>query len=112
MKQAPARHATPPPPELTCPTPTALPLTARCCSAGPTNTELNTVSYTYTSSVDLVGHPNAGLIGVLVVGAPDSLDRCGGAWGDWNSSYHQLPGSLSGCLVATPSFPSGLAGPP
>ena len=46
------------------------------CSAGPGPGDLNTVAYTYTSSVDLVGHPNAGLIGVMAIGAPGALDRC------------------------------------
>lgn len=47
---------------------------APCCSAGPSTEDLSTVGYTYTSSVDLVGHPNAGLIGVLMVGAPGAFD--------------------------------------
>ena len=59
---------------------TALPcriarLACPACSAGPGPEDLSTVAYTYTSSVDLVSHPNAGLIGVLVVAAPGSL-RC------------------------------------
>ncbi|KAI7843651.1 hypothetical protein COHA_002890 [Chlorella ohadii] len=47
-------------------------------SAGPGPGDLNTVAYTYTSSVDLVGHPNAGLIGVMVIGAPGALDSASG----------------------------------
>ena len=44
-----------------------------CCSMGPGAQDLSTVAYAYTSSVDLVAHPNAGLIGVLLVSAPGSL---------------------------------------
>ncbi|PSC72045.1 multicopper ferroxidase [Micractinium conductrix] len=42
-------------------------------SAGPGDEDFSTVAYTYTSSVDLVAHPNAGLVGALVVAAPGSL---------------------------------------
>ncbi|KAI3431459.1 hypothetical protein D9Q98_004511 [Chlorella vulgaris] len=42
-------------------------------SAGPGSEDLSTIAYAYTSSVDLVGHPNAGLIGVLVVGSPGTF---------------------------------------
>lgn len=42
-------------------------------SAGPGSEDLSTIAYAYTSSVDLVGHPNAGLIGVLVVGTPGTF---------------------------------------
>ncbi len=51
---------------------------ALCCSAGPAENDLSTIAYTYTSSVDLVGHPNAGLIGVVVVASKGALDGCGG----------------------------------
>lgn len=43
------------------------------CSAGPASEDLSTVAYVYTSSVDLVAHPNAGLVGVLVVGSPGTF---------------------------------------
>ncbi|KAL4429029.1 hypothetical protein ABPG77_006068 [Micractinium sp. CCAP 211/92] len=43
-------------------------------SAGPAENDLSTIAYTYTSSVDLVGHPNAGLIGVVVVASKGALD--------------------------------------
>jgi hephaestin len=42
-------------------------------SAGPAGGDLSSVAYAYTSSVDLVGHPNAGLVGVLHVGAKGAL---------------------------------------
>lgn len=60
-----------PSPPAACPLPPPL----SPCSAGPSADDLSTVAYTYTSSVDLVGHPNAGLVGVLVVAAPGALDR-------------------------------------
>ncbi|KAL4440358.1 hypothetical protein ABPG75_003359 [Micractinium tetrahymenae] len=47
-------------------------------SAGPAQDDLSTIAYTYTSSVDLVGHPNAGLIGVLVVASKGALDSTTG----------------------------------
>jgi hypothetical protein len=39
----------------------------------PGASDLSTVAYAYTSSVDQVAHPNAGLIGMLIVAAPGSL---------------------------------------
>jgi hephaestin len=42
-------------------------------SAGPAGGDLSSVAYAYTSSVDLVGHPAAGLVGVLHVGAKGTL---------------------------------------
>ena len=44
-------------------------------SAGPGDGDLSTTAYVYTSSVDPVAHPQAGLVGVLVVGARGSLLR-------------------------------------
>lgn len=52
------------------------PPAATRCSAGPAENDLSTIAYTYTSSVDLVGHPNAGLIGVVVVASKGALDGC------------------------------------
>lgn len=46
-------------------------------SAGPAEGDLSTIAYTYTSSVDLVAHPNAGLVGVLMVGSKGALDTKG-----------------------------------
>jgi hephaestin len=42
-------------------------------SAGPGPSDLNTVTYGYTSSVDLVYHPYSGLIGLALVGAPGAF---------------------------------------
>jgi len=41
--------------------------------AGPGASDLNTVTYGYTSSVDLVYHPYSGLIGIALVGAPGAF---------------------------------------
>ncbi|KAL4520840.1 hypothetical protein Ndes2437A_g04801 [Nannochloris sp. 'desiccata'] len=42
-------------------------------SAGPCASDLNTVTYGYTSSVDLVYHPYSGLVGIALVGAPGAF---------------------------------------
>ncbi|EFN54070.1 hypothetical protein CHLNCDRAFT_58397 [Chlorella variabilis] len=51
-------------------------------SAGPASEDLSTVAYVYTSSVDLVAHPNAGLVGVLVVGSPGTFTGADSKAGD------------------------------
>lgn len=76
---------------------------ALCCSAGPAENDLSTIAYTYTSSVDLVGHPNAGLIGVVVVASKGALDGCGGepAGACWSHVLlqHALPLAPSTCAA-------------
>lgn len=42
-------------------------------SSGPGPSDLNTVTYGYTSSVDLVYHPYSGLLGLALVGSPGAF---------------------------------------
>jgi hephaestin len=42
-------------------------------SAGPGASDVNTVTYGYTSSVDLVYHPYSGLVGIALVGSPGAF---------------------------------------
>ncbi|GAB4814065.1 hypothetical protein N2152v2_001111 [Parachlorella kessleri] len=57
-------------------------------SMAPGSQDLSTVAYAYTSSVDLITHPNAGLIGMLVVATPGSLTPANTTTA---SSWQQLP---------------------
>ena len=40
---------------------------------GPASSDLSTVAYAYTSSVDFVAHPMAGLVGMALIGLPGSF---------------------------------------
>lgn len=63
------------------------------------------MAYTYTSSVDLVAHPNAGLIGVLVIGAPGELDRWAAASGRLRpeSGVRGMLGGMPGAVLLNTS---------
>ena len=56
----------------------------------PGSQDLSTVAYAYTSSVDLITHPNAGLIGMLVVATPGSLTPSDTTTAD-GSVWQQVP---------------------